>query len=112
LLQSKSKKVGSFCPIDVFPNRPPICRPNTLNSLLNFTNRVGNIEWSNHGHVPHGHPDGSAIELYDTAHLRLDLMDGNSVVHSQRGAVYYVALLTATANSWKVGVLQAVPAHH
>ena len=55
-------------------------------------------------------PDGSAIELHDTAHLRLDLMDGNTVVHSQAGAVHYVALLTAAANSWKVRVLQAVPA--
>lgn len=55
-------------------------------------------------------PDGSAIEIYDTAHLRVDLMDGNTVVHSQDGTVHYVALLTAAANSWKVRILQAVPA--
>ncbi|HLI64166.1 MAG TPA: hypothetical protein VKV05_12265 [Terriglobales bacterium] len=53
--------------------------------------------------------DGSAIELDDTAHLRFDLMDGNTVVHSQDGVVRYVALLTAAENSWKVRVLQAVP---
>ena len=44
-------------------------------------------------------PEGSAIELHDTAHLRIELLDGGKVVHSQDAAVHYVALLTAAENS-------------
>jgi hypothetical protein len=55
-------------------------------------------------------PEGSAIELHDTAHLQIDVMDGSKVVHSENGTVHYVALLTAAENSWKVRVLEAVPA--
>ncbi len=67
--------------------------------------------------VDHGHtvdavfysPEGSAIELHDTAHLQLQLLDGSRVIHSQDATVHYVALLTAAENSWKVRVLEAVP---
>ena len=55
-------------------------------------------------------PEGSAIELHDTAHLQLQLLDGSRVIQSQDATVHYVALLTAAENSWKVRVLQAVPA--
>lgn len=54
-------------------------------------------------------PEGSAIELHDTAHLQIDVMDGSKVVHSENATVHYVALLTAAENSWKVRVLEAVP---
>ena len=55
-------------------------------------------------------PEGSAIELHDTAHIELQLMDGGQVVHSEDATVHYVALLTAAENSWKVRVFEAVPA--
>jgi len=55
-------------------------------------------------------PEGSAIELQDTAQLQIQLMDGDKVIHSENASVHYVALLTAAENSWKVRVLQAVPA--
>lgn len=54
-------------------------------------------------------PEGSAIELHDTAHLQMQLLDGSRVIHSQDATVHYVALLTAAENSWKVRVLEAVP---
>jgi hypothetical protein len=54
-------------------------------------------------------PEGSAIELHDTAHLQIDVMDGSRVVHTENATVHYVALLTAAENSWKVRVLEAVP---
>jgi hypothetical protein len=54
-------------------------------------------------------PEGSAIELHDTARLQLQLLDGSKVVSSQDATVHYVALLTAAENSWKVRVLEAVP---
>jgi hypothetical protein len=55
-------------------------------------------------------PEGSAIELQDTAQLEVQLLDGDKVVHSEDATVRYVALLTAAADSWKVRVLEAVPA--
>ncbi len=55
-------------------------------------------------------PEGSAIELQDTVQLEIQLMDGDKVIHSEDAAVHYIALLTAAENSWKLRVLQAVPA--
>ena len=55
-------------------------------------------------------PEGSAMELLDTAQLELQMMDGSKVIHSEDATVHYVALLTAAENSWKVRMLEAVPA--
>lgn len=55
-------------------------------------------------------PEGSAMELHDTAQVQLQLMDGGNVVHSEDATLHYVVLLTAAENSWKVRVLEAVPA--
>jgi hypothetical protein len=55
-------------------------------------------------------PEGSAIELQDTAALQIQVLDGEKVLHSEDVTVRYVALLTAAENSWKVRVLEAVPA--
>jgi hypothetical protein len=54
-------------------------------------------------------PEGSAMELRDTVHLQIQLLDGDKVVHSEDATVNYVALLTAAENSWKIRVLEAVP---
>ena len=54
-------------------------------------------------------PEGSAIELHDTAHVQINLMDGSKVIHSEDATLHYVALLTAAENSWKVRVFEAVP---
>ena len=53
-------------------------------------------------------PEGSAIELQDTARLQLQVLDGSKVISSQDATVHYIALLTAAENSWKVRVLEAV----
>ncbi len=55
-------------------------------------------------------PEGSAMELHDSAQVQLQLMDGNKVVRSEDATFHYVVLLTAAENSWKVRVLEAVPA--
>lgn len=55
-------------------------------------------------------PEGSAMELHDTAQVQLQLMDGSNVLHSEEATFHYVVLLTAAENSWKVRVLEAVPA--
>ena len=54
-------------------------------------------------------PEGSAMELHDTAQLELQVMDGSKVIRSDHATVHYVALLTAAENSWKVRMLEAVP---
>jgi hypothetical protein len=54
-------------------------------------------------------PEGSAMELHDTAQVQLQLMDGDKVVHSEDATLHYVVLLTAAENSWKVRVLETVP---
>ena len=54
-------------------------------------------------------PEGSAMELRDTAHLEIQIMEGSKVLHSQDFTLHYIALLTAAENSWKVRVLEAVP---
>lgn len=55
-------------------------------------------------------PEGSAMELHDTAQVQSQLMDGSNVIHSEDATLHYVVLLTAAENSWKVRVLEAVPA--
>jgi len=54
-------------------------------------------------------PEGSAVELHDTAQVQLQVLDGSQVIHSEDKTVRYVALLTAAESSWKVRILEAVP---
>ena len=50
------------------------------------------------------------MELHDTAQSKSQLMDGDKVIRSEDATLHYIALLTAAENSWKVRVLEAVPA--
>jgi len=54
-------------------------------------------------------PDGSAMELHDTARLEIQLLDGDKVVHREEGTFHYLALMTPAQNSWKVRLLESVP---
>jgi hypothetical protein len=54
--------------------------------------------------------EGSAMELHDTAQLQVQLLDGDKVVASQDVTAHYVVLITAAENSWKVRLLQELPA--
>src|ERR1035437_8024828 len=68
-------------------------------------------------YVDHGHKveavfysyDGSALQLKDTASVEIQLLDGDKVVASQLGTIYYMVLMTPAENSWKVRDLEAVP---
>ncbi len=68
-------------------------------------------------YVDHGHHveavfysyDGSAMQLKDTASLEVQLMDGDKVVSSQSGTIFYMVLMTPAENSWKVRDIEAVP---
>jgi hypothetical protein len=67
--------------------------------------------------VDHGHradaifyaPDGSAVELRDTASLEIQVLDGNTVLYSGTAQVQYLAVLTGAADRWQVRVLDSVP---
>jgi len=68
--------------------------------------------------VDHGHTvqvsfyslDGSALEAFDNADLEVQYRDGSKVLYSEHVQARYVVLLTAAENSWKVRILQEVPA--
>jgi len=69
-------------------------------------------------YIDHGHqvqaifysPEGSAVQLQDTAKLEIQLLDGDKVVASQDVTRKYVAIVTVVEDSWKVRVLDGVPA--
>jgi hypothetical protein len=64
--------------------------------------------------VDHGHkvdavfysPDGSSIELKDTATLETQVLDGDTVIHSDQAQVHYYAIMTGAEDRWKVRVLE------
>lgn len=68
-------------------------------------------------YVDHGHqveatfysPEGSAVQLRDTAQLEIQLRDGDKVVSSQNVTREYVAVITVVEDTWKLRVLEAVP---
>ena len=54
-------------------------------------------------------PEGSAMELHDTAQLEVETLDGSKVLHSEPATLHYVALMTTAEDRWKVRLLQGVP---
>jgi hypothetical protein len=65
--------------------------------------------------VDHGHrvdaifysPEGAAIELRDLATLETQILDGETVIHSERARIFYYAILTGAEDRWKVRVLES-----
>jgi len=68
-------------------------------------------------YIDHGHqvsatfysPEGSAVQLQDTAQFEIQLLDGGKVASSQKLTRKYIAVVTVVEDSWKVRVLDAVP---
>ncbi len=54
-------------------------------------------------------PEGSAMQLHDTAQLDIQILDGGKIIHSEHATVHYVVLMTVAEDRWKVRLLQAVP---
>jgi hypothetical protein len=54
-------------------------------------------------------PEGSALQVRDTAQLEIEYLDGASVVHREQVTQKYLALLTVGEDRWKVRVLEEVP---
>ena len=51
-------------------------------------------------------PEGSAMELRDTATLEKQYLDGSRVVHSEHITQPYIVVMTVAEDRWKVRVLQ------
>ena len=65
-------------------------------------------------YVDHGHkvdvlfysPEGTSMQLRDTAQLEIQLMEGDKVLHSENVTRRYISVMTPTEVRWKVRVLQ------
>jgi hypothetical protein len=66
-------------------------------------------------YIDHGHrlqaifysPEGSAVQLNDTAQLEVQFLEGDKVLRSEQRTENYTVVMTAGENRWKVRVLQA-----
>lgn len=68
-------------------------------------------------YIDHGHqaeavfysPEGSAVQLRDTAQLEIQIIDGSKVVSSRNVTRKYIAIVTVVEDGWKLRVLDSVP---
>lgn len=67
------------------------------------------VDQGHHVQVIFYSPDGSAMQLRDTAQLEIQYRDGSKVVHSEKLSAQYLVLMTPAENSWKVRVLEEIP---
>jgi hypothetical protein len=51
-------------------------------------------------------PEGSAMQMRDTAQFERQYLDGGTVVHSENVTQSYIVLMAVTGDRWKVRVLQ------
>ncbi|HEX2328418.1 MAG TPA: hypothetical protein VHN74_06825 [Candidatus Angelobacter sp.] len=51
--------------------------------------------------------DGSAIEVRDTATVETQVLEGQTLIHSDEAQVHYYAVLTGAEDRWKVRVLES-----
>jgi hypothetical protein len=51
-------------------------------------------------------PEGSAMQLRDTAQFERQYLDGGTIVHSENVTQSYIVLMAVTGDRWKVRVLQ------
>lgn len=68
-------------------------------------------------YIDHGHqveatfysPEGSAVQLRDTAQFEIQLLDRSKVVSSHNVTRKYIAVVSVVEDRWKVRVLDGVP---
>jgi hypothetical protein len=53
--------------------------------------------------------EGAAIELRDTVTLETQVLDGDTVIHSERAQLRYYVIMTGAEDRWKVRVFQNSP---
>jgi hypothetical protein len=66
--------------------------------------------------IDHGHkvqaifysPEGSTMQLRDTATVEVQVLDGDKVISSENAVRNYIGLMSVTEDRWKLRVLQEV----
>jgi len=53
-------------------------------------------------------PEGSALELRDAAQMEMQILDGETVVHSEPVTTEFLVVMTPTSDHWQVRMLQQV----
>ena len=54
-------------------------------------------------------PDGSAMQLRDTAKLSREILDGSKVIHRDDITAHYIAIMTVAEDRWKLRSIEEVP---
>lgn len=54
-------------------------------------------------------PEGSAMQLHDTAQVEIQTYDGGTLLSSKPVTLHYVVLMTTAEDRWKVRLLEGVP---
>lgn len=54
-------------------------------------------------------PEGSSIQLRDTAQLEMQVFDGDQLVYIKQLIVPYLVVMTPAEDRWKVRVLESMP---
>jgi hypothetical protein len=54
-------------------------------------------------------PEGSALQLHDTAQMERQVLDGDTVVDAERVTLHYLVVMTPSSDRWQVRLLQSVP---
>ncbi len=65
--------------------------------------------------IDHGHHvdaifysrDGSAVELRDTASIETQVLEGDTILHSDQAQIQYIAVMTGAADRWQVRLLES-----
>ena len=80
--------------------RPPMSVPGNKTRIIDHGHKVDAIFYSR---------DGSSIQLWDTASIETQVLEGETVIHSDQAQVQYIAVMTGAEDRWKVRVLESVP---
>ena len=54
-------------------------------------------------------PEGSAMQLRDTAQLDVEVLDGDTVIHREQITQSYLVLMTVAEGGWKIRALEEQP---
>lgn len=54
-------------------------------------------------------PEGSAMQLRDTAQLDVEVLDGDTVIHREQITQAYLVLMTVAEGGWKIRALEELP---
>ncbi len=86
-------------------------RQKLLDAIANQKSAGLRVRYIDRGHQLQGtfySPEGSALELHDTAQLEMQTLDGDTVVDSRQLTAHYLVVMTPTSDHWQVRVLQSV----